>query len=104
MTLSANPAFECPVAGCKMIVPASSGGVLELCMATHNWDAHGAMTTPLTTGALEGGAGGRADDGLHRQLNHHPNGDGADHADTGGRRWSEDSRAWTCSRGGPGLK
>ena len=42
-----NPAFECPVEGCKVQIPAVSGDVQMLFLQTHNKDAHGAMQQPL---------------------------------------------------------
>ena len=41
--MSVNPAFECPVVGCEVKVPAVSGDVQVLFLQTHNKDPHGAM-------------------------------------------------------------
>ena len=43
----ALPAFECPVGGCEVEVPATSEAMQLLFLQTHNKDQHGALQAPL---------------------------------------------------------
>ena len=49
MTMSLSPAFQCPVGGCEVEIPAVTGAVQMLFLETHNRDAHGALQAPLET-------------------------------------------------------
>ena len=43
----ALPAFECPVGGCDVEIPATSEAMQMMYMQTHMRDMHGAMQAPL---------------------------------------------------------
>ena len=43
----ALPAFECPVGGCEVEIPATSEAMQMMFMQTHMKDMHGAMQAPL---------------------------------------------------------
>ena len=45
--MSAIDSFECPVEGCKVKVPPTTGEVQMMFLQTHNQSVHGALTTAL---------------------------------------------------------